>query len=104
MGRLAACDIDDVGQESAEPLGSVHFNALYGELRTSNSPVRKIAFAKSTHNDSPSRLRLPPDDTAQRSPGTEHRLAFPTLSSHQVACLAEVNNYYLVTLTLHSAQ
>ena len=100
LDRLNACDINGAGQDSVEPLGSVHFNALYGELRTSNSPVRKIAVAKSIHSDSPSCLRLPPDDTAQYSAGTEQRWAFPTLLSHNVACLAKVNNYCHAVLWL----
>jgi len=100
LDRLDACDINGAGQDSVEPLGSVHFNALYGELRTSNSPVRKIAVAKSIHSDSPSCLRLPPDDTAQYSAGTEQRWAFPTLLSHNVACLAKVNNYCHAVLWL----
>ena len=57
----------EAGQESPEPLGSVHFNALYGELRTSNSPVRKVAMARKTHSDSPSRLSIQPEDAAECS-------------------------------------
>jgi len=32
-GRLGGRHIASAGQDNAEPLGSVHFNAVYGELR-----------------------------------------------------------------------
>lgn len=55
------------GQESPEALGSVHFNALYGELRTSNSPVRKVFLARNSRSDSLSCLSIQPEDAAERS-------------------------------------
>ena len=47
-------------QESPEPLGSVHFNALYGEARLSDSPLRKPPLDHSTL----SKLRHLPDGSA----------------------------------------
>ena len=58
-------------QESPEPLGSVHFNALYGEARLSESPLRKPPFDHSTL----SKLRHLPDGTADAK--STHRLDSP---------------------------
>ena len=71
--RSCGGHVGKAGQESPEPLGSVHFNALYGELRTSDSPVRKVSIARSSRNESPSRLGLQPEKTAERSAADESR-------------------------------
>ena len=63
-GRVAG----NGAQESPEPLGSVHFNALYGEARLSESPLRKPPLDHSTL----SKLRHLPDDTADAK--SAHRL------------------------------
>lgn len=47
-------------QESPEPLGSVHFNALYGEAMLSDSPLQKPPLDHSTL----SKLRHLPDGSA----------------------------------------
>ena len=66
-GRVAG----NGAQESPEPLGSVHFNALYGEARLSESPLRKPPLDHSTL----SKLGHLPDDTADAK--SAHRLDSP---------------------------
>ena len=65
--------LGNAGQESSEPLGSVHFNALYGEARNSESPIRKAVLARSMRLESPSPLRRRPEDESERSAGAVRR-------------------------------